>query len=794
MDNKDLALKLASCESEKEVIEVLKCEKFWDDEQYWRPFGDNENNWSTIGNQQSDADKALVEKIVNSIDAILMKECLVRKIDPESTNAPKSISEALEKYFNIKGGKIEDLTQSERTSFAKSVILAATGAKPTDGPNCYPNITIVDKGEGQTPKRMPDTILSINKSNKLKVPFVQGKFNMGGTGVLRFCGKHNIQLIISKRCPEINEGDETKDLWGITVVRRIRPENGRRSSLVQYLTDDNRNILSFDEPNGLDIVPTSKQKYETMEYGMFCKMFEYNMSSRLCSNINMNLYSRLSTLLPNLAYPVFMDECRDYKAHSMFRTLSGLNVRLSDNKADKNSKIEQKLSVNFTIESQKLSADVYVFKKDEKNNKASDVFSFSSDEGIILTQNGQTHGNFDRKFYRRNSVGLSYLADSILTIVDCTNINEATREDLFMNSRDRMSTGGFASKLESELEDYFKNNSALKELQQKRREEAISNKLDDEKPLEDVLSSVFKSSNVLSKLFITGERLPNPVNLGGGKEIETFEGKFDPTFFILFNKKNEEYVKEAQIGRKFRIKFKTDANNDFFSRDELPGKYTLTCNGKVCSNHNINLYNGTATLSVELPASAVVGEKYEYLCVVSDNIGIASFENRFIIKVIEFIDTSGGGGRRNPASDLDKNGNLIAPAGISLPNVIEVSKNEWETHEFEKDTALKITQADPEKQIYDFYVNMDNIHLQSEIKPIAKHVAKVKLFKARYKYSLVLIGLSILGYYSKDENKSEHENDNVEDIVETYTKMVSPVLLPMIDVMGGADLQDIIND
>ncbi|MCM1286261.1 MAG: hypothetical protein NC213_07885 [Acetobacter sp.] len=792
MDNKSLAIQLSYCESEREVIDVLTAEGYWNDETCWRAFGDNENNWSTIGNQQSDADKALVEKIVNSIDAILMKECLIRKIDPESSNAPHSVVDALQGYFKIKGGKIENLTQSERTNFAKSIVLAATGAKPTDGSNSYPNITIADKGEGQTPNRMPDTILSINKSNKLKVPFVQGKFNMGGTGVLRFCGSHNIQLIISKRCPEIDETDETKSLWGVTVIRRIRPKNGMRSSLFQYLTDNKKKILSFDEPNGIEIIPTSKHKYETMYYGMFCKMFEYNMSSRLCSNINMNLYSRLSTLLPNLAYPVFMDECRDYKAHSMFRTLSGLNVRLRDNETDENTKIEEKLSVNFTIESQNLSAAVYVFKKDEKNSKASDIFSFGADEGIILTQNGQTHGNFDRKFYRRNSVGLSYLADSILTIIDCSNINEATREDLFMNSRDRMSAGGFASKLESELVDYFKNNSTLKSIQQRRREEAISNKLDDEKPLEDVLKSVFKSSSVLSKLFITGERLSNPLNLGSGKEIETFEGKFDPTFFTLSKKKNEKYVKEAQIGRKFRIKFKTDVNNDFFSRDELPGVYTLMCNGISCSNHSINLHNGTATLSVELPDSAAVGEQYEYFCVVRDNIGVHSFENEFLIKVIEFNDTTGGGGKINPPSNSDKDGNLLAPTGISLPNVIEITKGEWEAQGFEKETALKITQADPEKHIFDFYVNMDNLHLQTELKTIVKDKIKVKLYKARYKYSLVLIGLSILGYYANGDCESKSD-ESVEDIVEKYTKMLSPVILPMIEVMGSSDLTDLIS-
>ena len=345
MNNKDLALKLAYCDNEDDVISALCEAGVWNDSSRWRPFGDVENNWSTIGNQQSEAEAALVEKVVNSIDAMLMKECLKRGIQPDSDAAPKSIAEAMETYFQIRGGKLQDLTAGERTSLAKSVVLAATGYKPTEGSG-YPCITIADRGEGQTPKRMPETILSISKSNKLKVPFVQGKFNMGGTGVLRFCGEHSFQLIISRRCQEIpNDDDPTFNKWGFTIVRRERPRDGtnRRSSMVTYLVGEDNEILSFDAPDGIAIIPTSKGEYETMSYGMYCKMYEFHMSAR--SNINMNLYSRLSTLLPNLAYPVYLDECRSFRAHTMFRTLSGLNVRLSDqSRSTETNNIEEKLS------------------------------------------------------------------------------------------------------------------------------------------------------------------------------------------------------------------------------------------------------------------------------------------------------------------------------------------------------------------------------------------------------------------------------------------------------------------
>ena len=59
----------------------------------------------------------------------------------------------------------------------------ATGNRPEDG---YASYSVFDFGEGQTPRKMPSTFLSISEKNKIKIPFVQGQFNMGSTGVLRF--------------------------------------------------------------------------------------------------------------------------------------------------------------------------------------------------------------------------------------------------------------------------------------------------------------------------------------------------------------------------------------------------------------------------------------------------------------------------------------------------------------------------------------------------------------------------------------------------------------------------------
>jgi len=799
MDNKSFAVELALCESERDIIALLQKMGLWDNASCWRAFGDNDNNWSTIGNQQSDADAALVEKIVNSIDALLMKECMKRGIDPTSAEAPHSIAAALERFFNITGGKLQNLTETQRTELAQyNIILAATGNKGVD-----PNIVIVDRGEGQSPNRMPDTILSINKSNKLKVPFVQGKFNMGGTGALCFCGEHNFQLVICRRCPEIPaNGDDSHNLWGFTIVRREKPsaQNRLRSSKFTYLTDASGNILSFEANEGIKIIPTSKSENDVMEYGMFCKMFEYRMPSRLRTNINMNLYTRLSMLLPNLAYPVYLDECREgFRAHTMHRTLSGLNVRLSDQLAKgDSSNIENRVSVSFTIEGQKVDASVYVFKKKngkDKNGKDRevDLTQYRGGEGVLLTQNGQTHGSYDRKFYSRNAVGLSYLAESLLTIVDCTGIDEATREELFMNSRDRTRASVFSTKLEASLEEFLRDNPVLKQIQQRRREEAISDKLDDEKPLEDVLSSVFKSSSVLSRLFVLGKKLQNPTNLGPAKEAEVFEGKYNPTYFTIIGKKTNAdsvYTRDAQLDRKFRIRFKTDAVNDFFSREKYPGAYLLVRDNGTCEDHIVHLHDGVATLNVELPQGAQIGDTYQYSFVVTDTNNDRSFENTFAIRVIAQQESTGGnGGKRTPPDGEGHSKKSFTPTGIALPRVVEVGRDRWDEFSFTKESALDVKKID---DAYDFFVNMDNIHLQTEIKPIAKNEGKMRLLKARYKYSMVLIGLGVLGHYNNHKDEIPENSDTPEEMIRKISDMLSPVLLPMIDVMGD-DMGDILN-
>ena len=99
IDLKSLCMDLIKADSENKVIDLLKSCDYWDDLNVWRFYGDYENNYNVIGNQQSRPDSALVEKLVNSVDAKLMNECLLRNIDSEGPKAPKTIRQAVAQFF-----------------------------------------------------------------------------------------------------------------------------------------------------------------------------------------------------------------------------------------------------------------------------------------------------------------------------------------------------------------------------------------------------------------------------------------------------------------------------------------------------------------------------------------------------------------------------------------------------------------------------------------------------------------------------------------------------------------------
>ncbi len=774
--NFELFQTLIACETEADVINALKSAGYWDKPDAWRLYGDRENNFSIIGNQQARPVSALIEKFVNSVDAVLIRECHRKGINPESSDAPQSIEKALEGYFDIKNGNLANITASQRTKLASEIGFVATGSKRN------PNYIFFDRGEGQSPHMMPKTFLSLAESNKLRIPFVQGKFNMGGSGVLRFCGDRHLQLVASKRDPIIkDQGDPSSDYWGFTIVRREDPADGRKNSTYTYLAPEEK-VPTFDAPE--IIIPENgrgTQKIDTLEWGSIIKLFDYEMPGGLKTNILFDLYNEVSLLLPKVGLPIRFYERRDYKGHSLETTMSGLHVRLEEDKRD-NLEAGFPTFADFNAHKEMFHASVYAFQKGATEK-------YKKTQGILFTSHGQSHGTIPQSFFTRKKVGMSYLADSLLVIVDCDALQRRAREILFMNSRDRLSSGELRAEIERRLEEILNSHQGLRELRERRRRESIEEQLGESRPLKDVLNEILRNSPSLSALFITGSDIGNPFKSRLVGETKEFEGKPHPSYFKL---KSGHAERDCHINMRFRVQFETDVDNEYFGRDRFPGTFRFHINGKPSTSYILNLWNGVATVTERLPRSAEVSDRIHGEVWVEDETLIEPLYCEFYRNVLPEKKPSGGGGKRQPPAGNGK-GDRKIPEDLALPMIKEVREDEWDVHGFDKFSALKAIHTGDEG--YDFFLNLDNVFLRTEMRSL-KHDSEAQLLEARFKYAILLIGLCILKDQELFEAKTEEElgeldGKTIEEIVFEATRAIAPVVLPMIDTLGGLQIEDV---
>ena len=821
-----LALALLRADSESDVIRILDEHDLWDSPQNWRLYGDRDGNFSVIGNQQSRPEAALVEKIVNSVDARLMKECLARGIEPTEAAAPRSVREAVARFIENRqiggtAGNVRSWSPERQREQARKITLAVTGSKPRQEGGS--SITIVDLGEGQTPAKMSDTFLSIDRDNKLRIPFVQGKFNMGGTGALKFCGREGFQLIITRRCLEILEDPQgPEEAWGFTVIRRVRPVGGVgevRNSVYRYLApvEAGQNpsygkVLQFSAPS-IDALPDKNTAYaRPLCWGSVLKLYEYDMKGFGSHALRKDgLLGRLELMLPGIALPVRVHECRAYRggeSKSFETTLVGLSARLEANRGQ-NLESGFPTSASVRVAGQDFTVEIYAFKPGKAK-------AYRSTEGIIFTINGQTHATLPKSFFSRKKVKMGRLGDSLLILIDCSRLSVASREDLFMNSRDRLSNGELRKAIEKELEDLIGRHHGLKELRELRRETEITQRLGDSKPLEDILGTIMRTSPSLRRLFLQGQRLNRPYRAGkkGGSMNGTgsggrFVGKLHPTFFRFVKTPQVDSIRRsAEKGRRCRIKFETDVVNDYFERASVPGHYHAEVLEGPLEGldvpHNLVLHDGIANWSISLPDELEVGDELTVQCTVIDDTLIKPFVKVAVITISPRAQSTSGEGVRdrrpnsgNPTKAGEDSGGKGKnwPSGIQLPAIRCVKKGDplWQQHQFDHSTGCKVVDdSDPEHpekgSKLSFYVNTSNRAFETDLKGSLEDPA---VTEAKFVFANVLVGLGLLNDARTDREHTTEPTESAEDRVASTTRALAPFLLPMINFLGSLDPEEV---
>lgn len=548
----------------------------------WKPYGRNDNNFGVVENQQASPIPALAEKVINSIDAVLMRRCLEEGIDPRSLAAPQSVHEAVVQFFP--DSKHWDLGHMRRAQAERIQILA-------DGPKRNTSVIIYDEGEGQHPEDFEDTFLSLLRGNKNEIHFVQGKYNMGGAGAIVFCGKSRYQLIGSKRY-------DCSGRFGFTLLRK-HPLQGqerqtKKSTWYEYLTIAGA-IPSF-EVDEMDL----RLYNRPFRTGTVIKLYSYDLPG--ISDLSRDLTRSLNEYLFNPALPLYVVERKERYPNQqrLERNLQGLRFRLEESGSKKYLAEEP-----FSVEREdarigRVKVTCYVFRPRvdakttaETRKQIRDEF-FVNNMSVLFTLNGQVHGSFTSEFITR-TLKFPLLKDWLLIHVDCTDIDIEVRNELFMASRDRLKDGEESRRLRQLVGEMLKSG-RLKELS-KERKDAIT--VDAGEDTKDLLRSVTRQlplnsdlARLLDQTFRLGRHEPGKGPAGNGTEkhppkpaapprpeAPPFIPKRFPSFFRLEAKASADGdgipTVKLPLGGSRTIRFLTDAEDQYFDRSSEPGQLQI---------------------------------------------------------------------------------------------------------------------------------------------------------------------------------------------------------------------------
>ena len=804
---KQLFDQLLKADSEAEVIAILKAAGYWDDPKVWRFYGDQPENWATVGNQQSRAEQALIEKAMNSIDTKLIAAARIAGLPIQGDGAPQSVFEARDLLF---GEQLKDIEK-----LSHSITIAATGRRQR------PSITIVDDGEGQIPSAMPKTILSLHKGNKNSIPFVQGKFNMGGSGVLEFCGvDHNVELVVSKRNPQLLQADSKEPIdthWSFTIIRREDPGPlSPRASRFTYLApgsadkEGNRSLLTFGAPK-LPIFPSKNQPYvREAAWGTLFKLYEYSIRAATNMMLEGGLMGRVRVLLPEPALPIHFHECRDYSGHagSYSTPMAGLIYTLEeDRKNPKRQNVEWFDKFDIDIDGEKFTGRIYLFRKQGKDDRKNPAENYRKDEGVVFTYNGQCQAFYSKDFFRRKAVKQDYLWNSLLIFIDCSGISVRAHERLFMPNRENLRQGDLKFRLEKEIEEKLKHHQELEQIAMARRKGELSENPEVSETFEKFVEDMVKKHPLLEQVLGPGFRIANPFKPQAVEAQEKpWEGKRFPTKFHFRGLEPGKVLpRDANLNSQVRIGFLTDAENDYFRRDEEAGEVNLfqVVGGELKPAKNWrtpHLFEGNASLALSLPPEAEVGDVVTYEVQVTDPSRIDPFVNRFALTVKAERDAQPTRKPPPPSSKPDKPGEQDGKDAqndtrLAVPNPVDVWEKDWGNHDphFNKFTAMRIKRppgADEGSAIFDYFINMNNVFIDQATKEKPRRVREIR---DRYKFGMTLLTLALIRHdleVRKRELTSAAEEDegqqrqDVHEMVAEVTSAIAPFLLPLVDSLS----------
>lgn len=766
MDSADLCFAFLRAESEAAVTQIIENDLSTVDGIAWRDIDQRDTNSNTISNQASTGSKALTELCTNMVDAVLMKRAYEHGIrDLQGPDAPQSVTEAVRTLIGFTGDRTGVLAEMDdddelRKFAAENLVIGVTGGSRTGDAICF---TFADNGEGQHPHDFERTFLSLSTRNKSDIPFVQGKWNMGGSGVLGYCGLHWYKLIVSRRY------DHTGP-WGWTLIRQ-----GSMAGLpvAEYLVIDNA-IPSFERDRIFPVTLRSGEADEDLSRasGTIIKLYNYTLEARASTSfdgireaINAGL---VSTILPFRLYNYRATPLRTGRRAMGVdeRPLNGMEFQLrrgASSKADEDAQSARghRAHERHHIETVshpelgEITITAIVLPRERPPWLRTNIGRiFHAVNGQV--QHTQTRG------YLSQRCRFPGLMDRIVLIVDATKLTTAAHNLVWKSDREHVRETSIGQIYLETVQKTIADSEFLKKLQQEFAAEQIDAEVSTAQ--KSLFESLIDNDPNIAQLLPRGALVRRRGRRKRQDEQSEWTGKRSPTFLRLPSRQLRADGIDLAAGAKRRVQLETDVENGWLSRDENPGRIVIDGTGVEYIEYSASVHDGRVTLGLTLAESRIQpGERIEAVVSMRDDEMPISVECAISLNVVAARLPKPPGTRTRKKPNTGDQGDEMEES-LDIPQTKWLTEDgrtimggeptiRWPDGYGEQDGGFIANFADAGKS---YQINYDNAHFQSFLQR-ARTESERRIITTQYQLGMLVSMMGIEDAYARMEDEGEKE-------------------------------------
>ena len=452
-----------------------------------------------------------------------------------------------------------------------------------------------------------------------------------------------------------------------------------------------------------------------------------------------------------MVLPAKIVELREYKGHTLEAILSGMDVRLDE---DKGNVLEYGFPTSFYINLigiGEVNVTIALFKRSKETERW-----MRARESISFTVNGQAHAFISKDFFMRSNINLRWIAQDLMIQVDCSNFSPALIERLFMGSRDRRRECAEQKKIEEQLANFLKHHQGLREWNEKRHREILEKKVKESEHTVIILEKLIQENYEVALLLSKGTKVKDPFR--HGPSVAIFKGKRFPTFLRLKGNLERPFIKSCPINSYCRVEFETDAENDYLIRSNEPGMLKIKPKSIV---KGASLWNGILTLTLEPDEGRELNDEIP----VNIKLTTPAALNGYLEENIIFQIIGPHQKHKSPHTPPKPTSKKLA-----IPEIKEVREEGWHDFGWEKEDIAEIIQ---ENSKLVSYVNMDNPSLK---RYLYKESTSKEMLEEQFKVASTIMALALK--VAEDNDKINKEDSR------KALKEIGRIILPIINTLG----------